>query len=182
MDWKIEPIQVWHLERHQPLSTQSLPRSYDLQRLKNTDPSFCRYLYATVDAPWRWYEKLGWSLEEWRNHVTRDDTFFWVAYQEGCPIGYFEIKQESTLSAEICLFGLMPAQIGTGLGGLFLQDAIHAAFGLATDRIWLHTCSLDHPNALANYQKHGFTIFKEESFKANIPQQPLEPFVGAFER
>jgi hypothetical protein len=76
----------------------------------------------------------------------------------------------------------MPAQIGTGLGGLFLQDAIHAAFGLATDRIWLHTCSLDHPNALANYQKHGFTIFKEESFKANIPQQPLEPFVGAFER
>jgi len=180
VNWSVENIHVWHLQRLHPLDEQAASKPYELSYLANPDPNFCRFLYATVGAPWRWYEKLAWSLEEWRHHVSQKDTHFWVAFHQGNPIGYFEIRQENHSSAEICLFGLMPDWIGKGLGKPFLQDAIRLGFELVTDRVWLHTCSMDHPNALKNYQSQGFEIFKEETFDARVPTAPLEPFVGAF--
>ncbi|MGB1738556.1 MAG: GNAT family N-acetyltransferase [Pseudomonadales bacterium] len=179
MKWVLEEIKVWHLEIMQPAIRDRTPTTYQLEKLIDPDPVFCRYLYATVGAPWIWYEKLGWSVEEWKTHVMRPDTHFWVAFQGGSPAGYFEIRDEGSGSAEICLFGLVPNWIGKGLGAHLLADAIRCAARLSEGRVWLHTCSLDHPNALPNYQKQGFTIFREETFTARIPVGPLEPYPGA---
>ena len=181
MHWELRDITVWHLERLVPLQGAQLARPYELVNLVNQDPAFCRYLYATVGAPWLWYEKIGWSLAEWRHHVNQAAVQFWVAYLAGNPVGYFEIKHTSDRSSEICLFGLMPHWVGQGLGGPLLQDAIHHGFQPDQRRVWLHTCSLDHPNALPNYQKQGFNLFKEEHFTAKVPAKPLEPFPGAFQ-
>lgn len=179
MEWVLKEIKVWHLEIKDPALPERAPTTYQLEALANPDPAFCRYLYATVGAPWIWYEKLGWTLGEWGNHVRRPDTHFWVAFQGGSPIGYFEIKDEGFGSAEICLFGLMPSWIGKGFGAHFLADAIRCATELSGGRVWLHTCSLDHPNALSNYQKQGFYVFSEETFTARVPAGPLEPYPGA---
>jgi ribosomal protein S18 acetylase RimI-like enzyme len=119
-------------------------------------------------------------LSEWQHHVNQPNVAFWVAYVSGNPIGYFEIKHGHDSASEICLFGLMPNWVGRGLGSDLLQDAIHQAFKPGQRRVWLHTCSLDHPNALPNYTKHGFNLFKEERFMAKVPAEPLEPFPGAY--
>ena len=180
MHWELKDITVWHLERLAPLPDPPPSRAYELVNLVDPDPGFCRYLYATVGAPWLWYEKIGWSLSEWQHHVNQPNLQFWVAYVAGNPIGYFEINHGNDGASEICLFGLMPNWVGKGLGSALLQDAINQAFKPDQRRIWLHTCSLDHPNALPNYTKHGFNLFKEERFTAKVPAEPLEPFPGAY--
>jgi len=78
MHWELRDITVWHLERLVPLQGAQLARPYELVNLVNPDPAFCRYLYATVGAPWLWYEKIGWSLAEWRHHVNQAAVQFWV--------------------------------------------------------------------------------------------------------
>ncbi len=70
---------------------------------------------------------------------------------------------------ELVQFGLMPEFIGRGLGWYFLQWIIDKAWSYQPRRFWLHTCTLDHPAALPNYQKAGFTIYKEETIQRDIP-------------
>ena len=125
MHWELKDITVWHLERLAPLPDPPPSRPYELVNLVDPDPGFCRYLYATVGAPWLWYEKIGWSLSEWQHHVNQPNLQFWVAYVAGNPIGYFEINHGNDGASEICLFGLMPNWVGKGLGSALLQDAIN---------------------------------------------------------
>jgi GNAT superfamily N-acetyltransferase len=102
-------------------------------------------------------------LFEWQHHIIQSNVQFWVACVSGNPIGYFEINHGHDDASEVYLFGLMPNWVGNGLGGALLKDAIHQAFQLSLRRVWLHTCSLDHPNALPNYIKHGFNLLKKNT-------------------
>ena len=65
-------------------------------------------------------------------------------------------------SIELAYFGLMPEFIGKGLGKFFLNAMIDRAWAHKPKRVWLHTCTLDHPQALAVYQRAGFTPYKQE--------------------
>jgi hypothetical protein len=69
---------------------------------------------------------------------------------------------------EIVYFGLMRHAIGHGIGGAFLSDALARAWAGDTHRVWLHTCTLDHPAALPNYLKRGFSIVRTEQYTARI--------------
>ena len=83
--------------------------------------------------------------------------------------GYFEvIEDKSTNDSEIAYFGILDEFTGKGFGGFLLSEAIKICFGLNSQRVWLHTCSLDHKNALQNYLKRGMKIFKEETINLNI--------------
>jgi len=66
-------------------------------------------------------------------------------------------------AVEIIYFGLLPAFVGRGLGGALLSSAIEEAWRVNPLRVWVHTCSLDHPAALANYQARGMKIYKTET-------------------
>ena len=66
-------------------------------------------------------------------------------------------------SVEIVYFGLAPAFIGKGFGGYLLSCALKAAWAIpGAKRVWLHTCTLDHPNAIKNYEARGLTMYKRE--------------------
>jgi len=84
-------------------------------------------------------------------------------------VGYFEvIEDKSSNDSEIAYFGILDEFIGKGFGGFLLSEAIKICFRLNSQRVWLHTCSLDHKNALQNYLKRGMKIFKEETINLNI--------------
>src|SRR5262249_27751582 len=85
-----------------------------------------------------------------------------VVLVEGVPAGFVEFDRRVEGEIEITQFGLMPEFIGQGLGRYFLQWAIDTAWSYTPRRLWLHTCTTDHPAALPNYLKAGFTIYKEE--------------------
>ena len=76
------------------------------------------------------------------------------------PPGYFELRRDRTDGVEIAYFGLLPEFTGRGLGGHLLTVAVERRGPHGTERVWLHTNTLDHPAALPNYLKRGFTAFR----------------------
>ena len=187
-DFKKIPIHVWHLEmtvNPGPSGSGEVSREasceakYDLRQSHLPLPELNRFLYATVGAPWTWYMRLQWSWQEWYDFLVKDSVQTWVAYLDATPIGYFELEAQQNGSAEIVYFGMLPEFVGKGYGRYLLEDAIDKAWQMADARIWLHTCTLDHPNALPNYLRRGFKVFKEEDFEDDVPARPLQPWDGA---
>jgi GNAT superfamily N-acetyltransferase len=84
--------------------------------------------------------------------------------EDETPAGYFELREHDDGSAEIAYFGLLPAFIGRGWGKYLLTRATQAAWELGPNRVWLHTCTLDHPSALPNYLKRGFRPVRSEVY------------------
>jgi GNAT superfamily N-acetyltransferase len=125
---------------------------------------FNRFLYQLVGAAWQWVDKLAWSDAQWRAFAENDNLRTWVAYVGGSPAGYYELQQQDGGNVEIAYFGLAPPFIGKGFGGYLLSHAIRSAWDWkGTRRVWVHTCTLDHPRALDNYQARGLTVYRVET-------------------
>lgn len=120
---------------------------------------FNRFLYLTVGAAWSWTDNLGWTDAQWQAYAESDSVRTFVAYYDASPAGYYELRRSAD-GVQINYFGLLPAFIGRGFGGALLTHALEAAWDMKPDRVWVHTCTLDHPAALANYQARGMKIYK----------------------
>jgi GNAT superfamily N-acetyltransferase len=125
------------------------------------DLPFYRFLYREVGKNWRWYDRLAYDdekLAETLSYVT-----VYVLYADGVPAGYVELEPQAH-EIEIAYFGLRPEFIGRGLGKHLLSYGIQQAWmPNHITRVWLHTCNLDSPQALKNYQARGFQIYRETS-------------------
>jgi GNAT superfamily N-acetyltransferase len=119
-----------------------------------------RFLYAFVGAHWDWVDKLPWSDRQWEDYVGSGHLRTFLAFYEGSIAGYYELdREDETGSVEIIYFGLAPHFIGRGLGAVLLTDALERAWQWDARRVWVHTCSLDHPAALRNYLARGMTLY-----------------------
>jgi len=143
-------------------------RSCHLERVLACPPAFYRFLYAEVGKPWHWLDRLPWTDDEIRTHLGQEGLEIYVLYSDGAPAGFAELKREAEDSVEIAYFGLMPDFIGRRLGRPFLSAVTAEAWRPGTRRVWLHTCTLDHPRALENYVKGGFRPFREEHYQARL--------------
>jgi ribosomal protein S18 acetylase RimI-like enzyme len=139
-----------------------------IERLGQCPASFYRYLYAEVGRGFRWTDRLAWSDETIRAHLTTPGLSLWLLSWEGAPGGYFELKPHPDGSVEIAYFGLLPEYIGRGWGKYLLSEAVGEAWRGRPTRVWLHTCTLDHPAALPNYLERGFRAVREESYTVEI--------------
>jgi GNAT superfamily N-acetyltransferase len=132
-----------------------------------------RELYRLVGAPWHWTDRNAWSDERLAAHLDRDDIAVWMCAVNGAIAGFFELEIHRDAgeppTVEIAYFGLAQSFIGKGLGKALLTRAAEEAWALAPSRVWLHTCTLDSPHALPNYQKRGFTPFRKESYVVQLP-------------
>jgi GNAT superfamily N-acetyltransferase len=124
---------------------------------------FNRFLYQFVGERWNWTDKLVWSDEQWRRYVEDPSLRTFGAYYGGAPAGYYELHRTETEGTEIAYFGLAPAFCGRGLGGVLLTSALREAWAAEPRRVWVHTCTDDHPAALANYQARGMRLYKTET-------------------
>jgi GNAT superfamily N-acetyltransferase len=122
-----------------------------------------RFLYRTVGRPWQWSDKLSLSDEAWAAYCERDCLRTWIAYHRGAIAGYYELEQLAG-EVEIKYFGLLPDFTGRGFGGYLLSHAVRSAWSWpGTRRVWVHTCTLDHPRALDNYKARGFREYLRET-------------------
>ena len=136
-----------------------------IERVQDCPASFYRYLYAEVGREYRWIDRLGWSDDTIRQHLADPDVTLWLMTVGGAPAGYFELKRDNAGGVEIAYFGLLNEFIGRGLGGHLLTEAVEQAWARGAARVWLHTNTLDHPAALPNYLKRGFTAFLSETYE-----------------
>lgn len=158
-----ERVTTWHLEMTAPgqLRPARGGEGLEVRRVELPCPELNRFLYETVGAGWRWVDRLPWNDDRWEAWVDRAELQTWVGYLSGTPVGYFELETRSGGNVELAYFGLLPRFIGRGLGGRLLALAVEKAWETGASRVWVHTCSLDHPAALANYLARGFRVFKE---------------------
>jgi len=140
-----------------------------LRRAAIASPDLSRFLYASVGSGWYWIERLSWSYQQWIEYLARPELEVWVGYLGGNPVGYLELERQDGGDCEIAYFGLLPQFIGQGLGGALLSEGVRQAWQGDTKRVWLHTCSLDGPHALANYQARGFEIYDKEEDEVELP-------------
>jgi len=142
-------------------------------------PELNRFLYTAVGGDWYWIGRLGWTYQQWQAYLDRPELETWVGYVAGTPAGYFELEMQPEHTVELAYFGLLPQFIGRGVGGRLLTAAIERAWAMGAQRVWVHTCTLDHPGALTNYQARGFRIFAEEVSTMDLPEQAPGPWLGA---
>ena len=136
--------------------------------IKKIKPDFQlnKFFYKQVGKKHRWIDRLIWSDEKWMTYISNRNLETYVISKYDELVGFFELLYNPELKeTEISYFGLLEEYIGKGIGGFALSSAIRKAFEKKINRVWLHTCTLDHPNALKNYIARGMTVFKKENIK-----------------
>ena len=128
-----------------------------------------KFFYKEIGKKCYWFDRLAWTDQNWIEYVSNKNLTTYVLKNNDNLVGYGEIilnkeKQES----EIAYFGILEEYFGKKLGGFFLTELIKKSFSLNVKRVWVHTCSLDHKNALKNYLARGMKVFKSEIQKKEI--------------
>ncbi len=132
---------------------------FRIERVASPSLRFYRYLYDVVGAEWHWVDRKVMPDAELEEILTHPDVEVHVLSEGGIPIGYGELDRRSERSVQIAYFGLAPEGIGRGLGRWFLEQMNARAWRSWPERVWVRTCDLDHPRALANYEAAGFRVY-----------------------
>ncbi|BCY11915.1 GNAT family N-acetyltransferase [Actinoplanes sp. L3-i22] len=183
-------ITTWYLEQTAPdrLNRGSDPAvPVEIVRAELPSPELNRFLYAAVGGDWSWTDRLAWTWPQWQEYLDRPGVETWVAYVRGTPAGYIELDGTRPGEVEVAYFGLLPRFTGQRIGGHLLGAGLERAWSLAdrwpglpaVTRVWMHTCSLDGPAALANYQARGMTIYRTETETVELPAETPGPWPGA---
>jgi len=133
------------------------------------DNAHYRRLYETIGARWHWTDRNKWSEEQLASHLARAVISVWECLVGEETAGFFELELHADGAVEIAYFGLTPSFIGRGYGKALLSRAVEEAWAMGAERVWLHTCTLDSPHALPNYQARGFTPFNRETYVVQLP-------------
>jgi ribosomal protein S18 acetylase RimI-like enzyme len=178
----LQQVTTYYLEMNSPAELRpalSVVADLEIRQASTPSPELNRFLYTAVGGNWYWIDRLGWTYQQWLDYLRRPEIETWVAYVGGTPAGYFELEQQAGGDVELAYFGLLPQFIGRGLGGLLLTRAVERAWQIGARRVWLHTCTLDHPAALAAYRARGFRVYKEETEAKELPAESPGPWPGA---
>ena len=154
-------LEIWYLEltEREQFIPSKIAETLELRVTKN--PAINARFYRNVGASWQWVDRLNWTQSQWEKWVNREKLKTWVAQFEGKEVGYVEMEIQEGGSIEIVYFGLLPLMIGRGMGGGMLSLAVQNAWEIeGAQKVWVHTCSRDHPHALGNYEKRGFRLFQ----------------------
>lgn len=130
-----------------------------ISHMAHPDPEYYRFLYRSVGEIWRWRDRLHLSDQALAMLLEDANTVVYVLYVDGVPGGYIELNQQSD-DVEVAYFGLRLLFIGRGLGKHLLSYGVARAWEMGAARVWLHTCNLDGPHALANYRARGFVVYR----------------------
>jgi GNAT superfamily N-acetyltransferase len=163
-----KPATVTFLEMHNAKEfSEPIPSTHFDILLKPVSVVDYREYYYGVGEKYSWLDRMVMPDEELFEKVNATNVDIFVFYVEEEPAGFIEFVKESKF-VEILYFGLFPGFIGRGLGKYFLQWVIAKAWSYKPLWIQLNTCTLDHPNALPNYKKAGFTAIRTETQQRRI--------------
>ncbi len=138
-------------------------KDYSLNLIDPIDFQLNKFFYKNIGKNHEWVDRLIWSEEEWIKYLSDDKVKTYVLKHIDDLVGFFElIFHKENKEVEIAYFGILEEYQNKKLGSYLLSEAIKKSFEFKINRIWLHTCSLDHKNALNNYISRGMKIFKTE--------------------
>ena len=139
---------------------------YSLDLLEPINFQLNKFFYKNIGKKHKWTDRLVWTEAQWIDYVSNKNVKTYVFKFKDDLAGFFElISHFEKKEVEIAYFGLLEEFQNKKLGSYLLSQAIQKSFKESIDRVWVHTCSLDHKNALNNYIARGMTIFKTETIR-----------------
>jgi ribosomal protein S18 acetylase RimI-like enzyme len=141
-----------------------LSEDYSLDLLEPINFQLNKFFYKNIGKKHKWIDRLIWSETQWIDYVSSSKVQTYIFKYKDNLAGFFElIFHIENKEVEIAYFGLLEEFQNKKLGSYLLSEAIKISFTHKVNRVWLHTCSLDHKNALNNYIGRGMKIFKTET-------------------
>ena len=141
----------------------NLPKNFKFILDKKRDFQLNRFFYKNVGSDHYWRDRLSWTENQWAKYVNNINFETWVLKFKNDFVGFYEQEfHPQDNEVELINMGILKEFRGKKLGSLLLSHSISQAFKRDLNRMWVHTCSLDHKFALQNYKSRGFRIFKEE--------------------
>lgn len=152
---------VTYLEmRHPPPLLSPCPEGITIRKLHQPSAAEYRTVFRAVGEPWLWFSRLIIPETQLTAILHHPDVDVFFLDSDAEPQGLLEIDRRKFPDIELTFFGLAPTMIGKGAGRYLIEYAIRHAFSFGPQRFWLHTCTLDSPQALGFYRKAGFTAYK----------------------
>ena len=140
-----------------------LPRNHKIILDDNKDYQLNKFFYKQIGVDHYWRDRLLWSDKEWLKYVKNKNLETHILKKGDDLVGYYEQEYHpDSNEVELINMGVLKEFRGLKLGSILLNHAMASASRKNPNRMWVHTCSLDHKNALHNYKSKGFEIFKEE--------------------
>ena len=144
--------------------TNILSENYSIKLVEPRDFQLNKFFYKNVGKNHHWIDRLIWTDQQWSNYTSDNKVKTYILKNKDDLAGYFElIFHKDKKEVEIAYLGLLEEYYNKKLGSYLLSAAIKNSFSDKTKRVWVHTCSLDHQNALNNYLSRGMKIFKKET-------------------
>jgi ribosomal protein S18 acetylase RimI-like enzyme len=144
--------------------TNILSEDYSIKIVEPRDFQLNKFFYKNVGKNHHWIDRLIWTDQQWSNYTSDNKVKTYILKNKDDLAGYFElIFHKDKKEVEIAYLGLLEEYYNKKLGSYLLSAAIRNSFSDKTKRVWVHTCSLDHQNALNNYLSRGMKIFKKET-------------------
>jgi ribosomal protein S18 acetylase RimI-like enzyme len=144
--------------------TNILSEDYSIKLVEPRDFQLNKFFYKNVGKNHHWIDRLIWTDQQWSNYTSDNKVKTYILKNKDDLAGYFElIFHKDKKEVEIAYLGLLEEYHNKKLGSYLLSAAIRNSFSDKTKRVWVHTCSLDHQNALNNYLSRGMKIFKKET-------------------
>jgi len=152
---------VTYLEMRTPSPlTAPTPAEFAIRLVNQPDLDWYRGLYRRIGEPWLWFSRLRMRNDELRALLEDPEIDVFVLSYRGLDHGLLEFDRRRMPDIEIAFFGVTPEMIGKGAGRALLLHCLPLAWERKPQRLWLHTCTSDHPSALGFYRKVGFVPYK----------------------
>lgn len=154
---------VTHLEMTQPPSVAPAPPAgCELRRAHRPSLDWYRDLFRKVGEEWLWFSRLVMDDAALRQIVEDPAVEIYGALEQGRDIGMVELDFRVDGACELVFFGVVAERIGRGSAAWMIAEALRLAWRPGVGRVWLHTCTLDHPAAVPFYEKNGFRAYRRE--------------------
>lgn len=163
---------VTHLEMRAPprLRPALGVSGVEIEYVRQPDIAWYRSLYRRVGEPWLWFSRLKLEDADLEAIIHDFDVEVYVLLIDGEEAGLLELDFRQPRACELAFFGVVPELIGSGAGRALMNAATEKAWVRRIDRFWVHTCTLDHPSALAFYRRSGFVAYAQEVEVADDPR------------
>jgi GNAT superfamily N-acetyltransferase len=154
---------VTHLEMTERPALRPDPLgAWTLRRVDSPGLDWFRDLYRRVGEEWLWFSRLQMADAELAAIIQSPRVEIYALVQDGRDEGLLELDFREAGQCELAFFGVTAKLIGGGAGRWLMDRALERAWSRPVARVWVHTCTFDHPAAVAFYQRSGFRAFRRQ--------------------
>jgi len=140
-----------------------------LQRIQMPDPAWYRELFARIGTEWLWFSRLTMPVNDLQEILSDPLVEVYAVTLNGRAEGLLELDFRTTGDCELAFFGLTPTLLGQGAGRWLMNRTLELAWAQPINRLWVHTCTHDHPEALSFYRRSGFKAY---AFRVEVSDDP----------